>query len=78
MGETISGIGLTKAAHIWFRAKIAYQHPATDFADHADALEQSCSDLIGVNLKSLTGGGPSGQTISAADCAQVEKAVARG
>ena len=25
-----------------------YQGPASDFADHADALEQSCSDLIGV------------------------------
>ena len=27
-GQTITGIGLTKAAHIYFRAKIVYQHPA--------------------------------------------------
>jgi len=74
-GETVTPIGLTKAAHIWYQAKVAYQHPATDFADHADALEQSCSDLIGVNLNSLTGGGPSGQSISASDCAQVANAV---
>jgi bacillolysin len=74
-GQTISGIGLTKAAHIYFRAKIAYQGPATDFADHADALEQSCSDLTGVNLASLTTGTPSGEVITASDCAQVAKAL---
>jgi Zn-dependent metalloprotease len=74
-GETVSAIGLTKAAHIYFRAKIAYQHVATDFADHADALEQSCSDLTGVNLASLATGAPSGQVISATDCAQVASAI---
>ena len=47
-GQTISGIGLTKAAHIYFRAMSVYQGPASDFADHADALEQSCADLVGV------------------------------
>ena len=74
-GQTVAAIGLTKAAHIWFQAKVAYQHPATDFADHADALEQSCTDLIGVNLNSLTGGGPSGASITASDCEQVGNAV---
>ena len=74
-GETVTPIGVTKAAHIWFHAKIAYQHQATDFADHADALEQSCSDLTGVNLASLATGAPSGQAISAADCAQVANAI---
>ncbi len=74
-GQTISGIGLTKAAHIYFRAMTVYQNPATDFADHADAIEQSASDLIGVNLKDLVTGAPSGQIISAADVAQVHKAM---
>jgi len=74
-GQTVTAIGLTKAAHIWYQAKVAYQHPATDFADHADALEQTCSDLTGVNLASLTTGAPSGEVISATDCAQVAKAV---
>ena len=74
-GRTIAGIGLTKAAHIYFRAKIAYQGPTTDFADHADALEQSCRDLVGVNLASLTTGAPSGQIISAADCAQISNTL---
>lgn len=74
-GQTISGIGLTKAAHIYFRAMSVYQGPASGFADHADSIEQSCSDLIGVNLASLTTGTPSGQIISASDCAQVAAAA---
>jgi hypothetical protein len=74
-GQTITGIGFTKAAHVYFRAKTNYQGPATDFADHADALEQSCSDLIGTNLASLTSGGPSGEIVSAGDCQQVHKAL---
>ncbi len=72
-GQTVSGIGLTKAAHIYFRAMSVYQGPATDFADHADALAQSCSDLIGTDLADLTSGSPSGEVISASDCAQVAK-----
>ena len=31
-GQTIQGIGLTKAAHIYFRAMDVYQVPSTDFA----------------------------------------------
>ena len=74
-GQTVSGIGLTKAAHIYFRAMTVYQNPATNFADHADAVEQSASDLVGVNLASLTTGAPSGEIITAADLAQVHKAM---
>jgi bacillolysin len=74
-GQTISGIGLTKAAHIYFRAMSVYQGPTTDFADHADALDQSCSDLVGVNLADLSTGLPSGQVIASSDCAQVAKAA---
>jgi Zn-dependent metalloprotease len=72
-GQTITGIGLTKAAHIYFRAMSVYQGPASDFADHADALDQSCSDLIGTDLADLVTGAPSGQAISTSDCAQVAK-----
>ncbi|MEO8739738.1 MAG: M4 family metallopeptidase [Casimicrobiaceae bacterium] len=70
-GLTVVGIGLTKAAHIYYRAQSVYQGPASDFAAHADALQQSCADLVGVNLNSLTTGAPSGEVINAADCAQV-------
>jgi Zn-dependent metalloprotease len=79
-GQTVTGIGLTKAAHIYFRAQSVYQTPTTDFADHADALERSCADLIGQNLQGLsvtsTPAGPSGQMISAADCAEVADMIA--
>ena len=74
-GQTVAGLGLTKAAQIYFRAQSVYQNPASDFVDHADSIEQSCSDLIGVNLPDLQTGAPSGQVISAADCAQVAKAA---
>jgi hypothetical protein len=74
-GQTVAGIGLTKAAHIYFRAMNVYQGPASNFADHADALEQSCSDLAGSNLADLATGAPSGQVITAADCAQLAKAI---
>jgi Zn-dependent metalloprotease len=74
-GQAIAGIGLTKAAQIYFRAQSVYQHPASDFADHADALEQSCSDLIGHALPDLQTGAVSGQLVTATDCAQVAKAM---
>jgi bacillolysin len=72
-GQAIAPIGLTKAAHIYYRAQSVYQGPASNFADHADAIQQSCSDLTGVNLASLTTGAPSGEVITASDCAQVAK-----
>jgi Zn-dependent metalloprotease len=75
-GRTVAAIGLTKAAHLYWRAMSVYQGPTSDFADHADALEQSCSDLIGVNLTDLTAGTPSGQVMIAADCVAVSEAVA--
>jgi Zn-dependent metalloprotease len=75
-GRNIGAIGLTKAAHIYYRAQTTYQGPASDFAEHADALEQSCADLVGDNLADLVSGLPSGQTLTASDCAQVASAVA--
>jgi Zn-dependent metalloprotease len=74
-GQTVTGLGLTKAAHIYFRAMTVYQHSASDFADHADAIEQSATDLIGVNLADLNTGAPSGQIITAADVVEVQKAM---
>lgn len=75
-GTTVPAIGLVKAAHVYWRAMSLYQVPTTDFADHADALEQSCDDLIGAPLADPSGGAPSGETIDAADCAAVAAAIA--
>lgn len=62
---TVRGIGLTKAAHIFWRANSVYNTPATNMAENADSLEMACQDLVGVNLTRLVtdaelGGGVSG------------------
>jgi hypothetical protein len=74
-GQTIRGIGLTKAAHIYFRAMTVYHVPASDFADHAEALEAAADDLIGRKLPDLLTGEKSGERITRADAEQVHKAT---
>lgn len=78
-GVTVGGIGLDKAAHIYYRAMTNYQTPVSGFADHADALAQSCADLTGATLRKLSTE-PNGHEnlfgkITAADCANVDKAA---
>ena len=75
-GRTVGAIGMTRAAHVYWRAMSAYQVPTTDFADHADLLELSCQDLIGIPLTDLVTGQPSQEMITAADCSQVAAAMA--
>jgi hypothetical protein len=79
-GQTINAIGPVKAAHLYWRAQAVYQTETTDFADHANALEAACSDLIGAPLEGLsvtsTPAGPSGESFTAADCAEVSKMIA--
>ena len=74
-GVSVTGIGLTKAAHIWWRAMSVYQVPSTDFAEHADLIAMSCGDLVGATLTDLLDGTPSGEVITAADCSQVDAAM---
>lgn len=74
-GQVVTGIGLTKAAHIYYRAQTVYQGPFSGFPEHADALEQSCRDLTGMNLNDLKTGAISGEVITSSDCAQVAKMV---
>jgi Zn-dependent metalloprotease/subtilisin-like proprotein convertase family protein len=50
---TVTGIGLTKAAHIFWRANSVYNVESSSFADNADSLLMACNDLIGVNLTKL-------------------------
>jgi hypothetical protein len=79
-GQTVTSIGLVKAAHMYWRAQSVYQIKTTDFSDHATALEASCQDLIGQPLEGLststTPAGPSGQSIVAADCSSVAAMIA--
>jgi hypothetical protein len=72
---TVQGIGMTKAAHIYWQAAAAYQTPTTTFAEHAQALRASCQDLLGTDLRDLDTGQPSGEVIGAFDCAQVDAAI---
>jgi Zn-dependent metalloprotease len=75
-GYSIAGIGITRAAHIYWRAMSVYQVPTTDFADHADLIELSCQDLIAAPLTNLTDGTNSSETITAGDCEQISKVMA--
>jgi len=70
-GHGFAGIGSVKAAHIYWTAMSVYQVPTTDFADHADLLELSCSDLVGEPLTDHRTGEISSKVIDLADCAQV-------
>jgi hypothetical protein len=79
-GQTINGIGLTKAAAVYFRAMTTYQTPTTDFADHADALQASCADLVGEPLNELSvlpdDSSPSREVIRARDCTTFDRVAA--
>lgn len=72
---TVPAIGMVKAIHLFYRAMAFYQVPATDFADHADALEAACSDFVtaATALADPWGGPP--QTMTAPDCAAVTAAI---
>ena len=50
-------------------------HEVDESRRHADSIEQSCADLIGVNLPDLVTGAPSGQILSSGDCDQVATAA---
>lgn len=78
-GYTMTGIGLTKAAHIWWRAQHNYLTSTSDFNNFADALEASANDLLGINLQGLsTTGTPvglSGQIITPADIQSLKNGI---
>lgn len=78
-GYTMTGMGLIKAAHIWWRAQNIYLTSTSDFTNFADALEASASDLLGINLQGLsttvTSAGLSGQSITAADILSLKNGI---
>ena len=74
-GVTVEGIGLTRAAAIYWRTMREYQVPTTRFPDHADLLEIACNDLIGATLPDLLSGHNSSEVISADHCDQIRAAM---
>jgi len=79
-GQTITGIGLTKAAHIFWRAQATYMTATTDFSAQADILEASAAGLLGVNLPQLSTAAvpPAGtpEVITNADLVSLSKVIA--
>jgi bacillolysin len=73
-GVEVKGIGLTKAAHIYYRSMTNYQMVLTQFPDHAQALNASCNDLIGKPINELSSEQVSDKRITADDCKQVDNA----
>lgn len=62
-GHSITGIGLTKAGKIQYRALSVYLSSGSTFMDAYNAVNQSCSDLVGTN------------GITQSDCTQVNSAL---
>jgi hypothetical protein len=62
-GQTITGIGIPKAAQIYYEVETHLLTSGSDYQDLYDYLPQACQNLIGLH------------SITAADCAQVKKAV---
>jgi Zn-dependent metalloprotease len=75
-GIEVPAIGMTRAAHIYWRAMSVYQGPLSDFLDHANLLAVSCQDLIGAALPDLLTGQTSPEVITPETCAAVEAAMA--
>jgi Zn-dependent metalloprotease len=78
-GQIITGLGITKAAHIFWRAQSTYMTSTTDFSSQADILEASLTDLIGIDLPKIAtstlNGGFSGLKITADDLNQLKKVL---
>ena len=62
-GQTIRGLGITKAAKIYYQAETTLLGPGSDYTDLFNVLPQACTNLIGQ------------AGITADDCQQVVKAV---
>ena len=78
-GQTITGLGFTKAAHVFWRSQQFYLTNTSGFSEQADALEAACTDLTGINLEGLsttsTPAGLSGEIITVGDCAELTKVI---
>jgi len=62
-GKTITGLGIAKAARIFYKAQTSLLTSASDYLDLYNALQQACTLLVGTN------------GITSADCTQVKNAL---
>lgn len=77
--QTVAGLGLDKAAQIWWRAGASYLTPTSDFNDFASSLAQSCTTLVGQPIRKvgLAPGTPGAAAtkVTSADCGQLNKVI---
>jgi len=77
--DTITGIGMTKALHIFYHAHANYVTRVTDFHALGDMLMLAARDLRGVDLPALTlvdlPAAFSGEVIDSADVAQLANTI---
>ena len=52
-GVDVEGIGLDKAAQVWWRTQTAYLTPTSNFVDFADGLDSACADMVGLPILQL-------------------------
>ena len=64
-GQSVTGLGLTKVARLYFTVNSTKLVSGSDYADLANALRQSCAELAGTGTDAIT----------TSDCAEVNKAI---
>ncbi|MBA3307268.1 MAG: M4 family metallopeptidase [Chloroflexi bacterium] len=74
-GQTVTGLGIDKAAAVWYRVEAQYLGSASDYADLGAALNQACSDLVGTTPKNGAGSPSASGAFTAANCTEVSQAV---
>jgi len=74
-GVAVPEIGMTRAAHIYWRAMSVYQFPVSDLRDHAELLAASCQDLVGAPLPDLLTGQVSPEVVTADTCTAIDAAM---
>lgn len=74
-GQTISGLGIDKAAAVWYRVATSYLGSASDYADLGSALNQACTDLIGMTPNQGNGTASPTGAFTAANCTEVAETV---
>jgi Zn-dependent metalloprotease len=79
-GVNVTGLGLDKAANLWFYNQTHFLTPSSGFPEMADGLLASCAALTGLpinKVQTAPNGTPQAATpIAAADCEQVANVIA--
>lgn len=74
-GYNVSGIGPIKTGAVWYRTLTTYLTIASDFEDAYWATNQAAQDLIGTFPNDPRTGLPSSSMFTAADAAEIDKAL---